>query len=100
MAAYRRVYDSRHLQADCQEPGSAQERWMINATMHGPIGSDVARCGAMGKLVIPNNYDPMSDADAPPSSHKARIDHPRQQAPNRKYNQPSGRKQYKLILCG
>ena len=25
MAAYRRVYDSRHLQADCQEPGSAPE---------------------------------------------------------------------------
>jgi len=23
MAADRRVYDSRHLQADCQEPGSA-----------------------------------------------------------------------------
>jgi len=23
MAVYRRVYDSRHLQADCQEPGSA-----------------------------------------------------------------------------
>ena len=23
MAAYRRLYDSRHLQADCQEPGSA-----------------------------------------------------------------------------
>jgi len=23
MAAYRRVYDSRHLQADCQEPGSS-----------------------------------------------------------------------------
>jgi len=22
MAAYRRVYDSHHLQADCQEPGS------------------------------------------------------------------------------
>ena len=22
MAAYRRVYDSRHLQADCQEPGT------------------------------------------------------------------------------
>jgi len=22
---YRRVYDSRHLQADCQEPGSAPE---------------------------------------------------------------------------
>ena len=25
MAAYRRVYDSRNLQADCQEPGSAPE---------------------------------------------------------------------------
>ena len=25
MAAYRRVYDSRHLQADCQDPGSARE---------------------------------------------------------------------------
>jgi len=27
MAAYRRVYDSRHLQADCQEPGSAPESY-------------------------------------------------------------------------
>jgi len=25
MAAYRQVYDSRHLQADCEEPGSAPE---------------------------------------------------------------------------
>ena len=25
MAAYCRVYDSRHLQADCKEPGSAVE---------------------------------------------------------------------------
>jgi len=25
MAAYRRIYDSRHLPADCQEPGSAPE---------------------------------------------------------------------------
>ena len=25
MAAYRRVYDSRHLRADCHEPGSAPE---------------------------------------------------------------------------
>ena len=25
MAAYRLVYDSRHLQADCREPGSAPE---------------------------------------------------------------------------
>ena len=27
MTAYRRVYDSRHLQADCKEPGSAPERY-------------------------------------------------------------------------
>ena len=25
MAAYRRIYDSRYPQADCQEPGSAPE---------------------------------------------------------------------------
>jgi len=25
LVAYRRVYDSHHLQADCQEPGSAPE---------------------------------------------------------------------------
>ena len=25
VAAYRRVYDARHLQVDCQEPGSAPE---------------------------------------------------------------------------
>ena len=29
MAAYRRVYDSRHLQADCQEPGSAREPYTL-----------------------------------------------------------------------
>ena len=29
MAAYRRVYDSRHLLADCQEPGSAPEPYAL-----------------------------------------------------------------------
>ena len=28
MAAYRQVYDSRHLQADYQEPGSAPEPYV------------------------------------------------------------------------
>jgi len=28
MAAYRQIYDSRHLQADCQEPGSAPEPYV------------------------------------------------------------------------
>jgi len=30
MAAYRRVYDSRHLPADCQEPGSASNPMLGN----------------------------------------------------------------------
>jgi len=33
MAAYRRVYDSGHLQADCQEPGSAPEPYAPYSSM-------------------------------------------------------------------
>jgi len=33
MAAYRRVYDSRHLQADCQEPGTAPEPYARQSSM-------------------------------------------------------------------
>ena len=33
MAAYRRVYDSRHLQADCQEPGSVPEPYARQSGM-------------------------------------------------------------------
>jgi len=33
MAAYRRVYDSRHLQAVCQEPGSAPEPYTRQSSM-------------------------------------------------------------------
>jgi len=33
MAAYRRVYDSRHLHADCQEPGSAPEPYARQSSM-------------------------------------------------------------------
>ena len=29
MSAYRRVYDSRQQQADCQEPGSAPEPYTL-----------------------------------------------------------------------
>jgi len=35
MAAYRRVYDSRHLQADCQEPGPAPARTLRSAMDYG-----------------------------------------------------------------
>ena len=33
MAAYRRVYDSRHLQADCQQPGSAPKPYARQSSM-------------------------------------------------------------------
>jgi len=33
MAVYRRVYDLRHLQADCQEPGSAPEPYAWQSSM-------------------------------------------------------------------
>ena len=33
MAAYRRIYDSRHLQADCREPGSAPEQYTRQSSM-------------------------------------------------------------------
>jgi len=33
MAAYRWVYDSRHLQADCQEPESAPEPYAPQSSM-------------------------------------------------------------------
>jgi len=33
MAAYRRVYDSRQLQADCQKPGSAPEPYARQSSM-------------------------------------------------------------------
>jgi len=33
MAAYRRVYDSRYLQIDCQEPGSAPEPYVWQSSM-------------------------------------------------------------------
>jgi len=53
MAAYRRVYDSRHLQADCHEPGSAAEpyAWQSSAgyldifTTYGAARCLTLRCG-------------------------------------------------------
>ena len=46
MAAYRRVYDSRHLQADCQEPGSAPEPYARQSSM-----------GYLYLLFLLNNYE-------------------------------------------
>ena len=36
MASYRLVYDSRHPQADCQEPGSAPESYARQSSMGYP----------------------------------------------------------------
>jgi len=47
MAAYRRVYDSPHLQADCQTPGSAPEPY--------------ARQSAMGYLLLWEAYCDSTD---------------------------------------
>ena len=33
MAAYRQDYDARHLQGDCQEPGSAPEPYARQSSM-------------------------------------------------------------------
>jgi len=49
MAAYRRVYDSRHLQADCQEQRSAPESYvwatfiifLLHGEERGGVGSVV-----------------------------------------------------------
>ena len=38
MTAYRRVYDSHHLQADCQEPGSALEP---NQSVYSPVNTHI-----------------------------------------------------------
>ena len=52
MAAYRRVYDARHLQADCQEPGSAPEPYAIgnrvwaNFTVFYCVFSDIMKLQA------------------------------------------------------
>ena len=52
MAAYRRVYDSRHLQADCQEPGSAAEPCARQSSM-GYLYLFTIMCCAGGGLACP-----------------------------------------------
>ena len=50
MADYRRVYDSRHLQADCREPGSAAEPY--------------ARQSSVGNLYLFTDFSGVISADA------------------------------------
>jgi len=48
MAAYRRICDSRHLQADRQEPGSVPERSVIEYGLPLPF----LVCGIYFKLTV------------------------------------------------
>jgi len=51
MAAYRRVYESCHMQADCQEPGSAPEPYAV-------LPSPLTKEGEQkGQLVFPGRED-------------------------------------------
>ena len=50
MAAYLRVYDSRHLQADCQEPGSAPEPYARLSSMGYLFYTDAAGAGPLDQL--------------------------------------------------
>jgi len=53
MAAYCRVYDSRHLQADCKEPGSAVEPFAQQSSMgHLYLFFTVIRAGAWVGLSV------------------------------------------------
>ena len=44
MIAYHRVYDSRHLKADCQEPGSAPEPYARQSSMGYSIKNSSSPC--------------------------------------------------------
>jgi len=51
MAAYRRVYDSRNLQADSQEPGSAPEPYARQSSMGYLLPFFIGMLGAAGKHI-------------------------------------------------
>jgi len=54
MAAYRRVYDSRHLQADCREPGSAPDTLgnRVWATFFNHINATVTKAHKRACLIL------------------------------------------------
>jgi len=63
MAAYRRVYDSHHLQADCQEPGSAPEPYACPIHWAGGImfTSCPSVCACVHKCVSARRVKALSD---------------------------------------
>jgi len=80
MAAYRRVYDSRHMQADCQEPGSAPEPYTLGNRVYGLLlpfllGADICPgcyhgdppCGS-AKVFTQLQTDPNSNININPAN--------------------------------
>jgi len=55
MAAYRRVYDLRHLQADCQKPRSAPEPYARQSSM-GYLFTFFYTHVALGRLPFVSRY--------------------------------------------
>jgi len=72
MAAYCRVHDSRHLQADCQELGSAPEPYALESSMgclylftvyRAPTHSNVQRGNSQHMREQPLTLNPNQGAD-------------------------------------
>jgi len=61
MAAYRRVYDSRYLQADCQEPGSALEPYARQLSMGYLLGFSLIRL----HVTLKKSYKVKCSAECP-----------------------------------
>jgi len=61
MAAYRRVYDSRHLQANCQDPGSAPEPYARQSSIGLPFICIVAELLTVCFVTLPRR--PCSKVD-------------------------------------
>ena len=58
MAAYRLVYDSRHLQADCQEPGSAPGPYAPQSSIgYLYLFMQCMRCGLKLQQLVINRSD-------------------------------------------
>jgi len=61
MAAYRRVFDSRHLQADYQEPGSAPEPYARQSSMGYLSFLSKARLTSMPKTGLKIEVESMAE---------------------------------------
>jgi len=61
MAAYRQVYDSRHMQVDCQEQGSAPEPYARQSSV-GYISAVFTCIGALG---TPSRTGPLARKYSP-----------------------------------